>query len=120
MSPRRHVISFYHAFAGLFYAFSSQPNFLVHLLISLIVIIFGYFLHLGSLEWLILISTIFIGLVIEMINTSIESVVDLVTQEWKLEAKHAKDTAAAAMLLYALGAAIIGLLIFVPKIWPFI
>lgn len=118
MSPRRHVISFYHAFIGLAYALTSQPNFLVHIFISTLVVLTGLYFRLSHTEWLIITSTIFIGLVVEMINTSIESVVDLVSQEWRIEAKHAKDTAAAAMLIYAFGAMIIAVLIFLPK-WHF-
>lgn len=76
-------------------------------------------MRISYFEWLIVVMTIFIGLVIELINTAIESVADLVTTEWRLSAKHAKDTAAAAMLVYAIGAVIIGLIIFLPKlIWP--
>lgn len=108
------------AWNGLVYAVSSQPNFRVHLFLSILAIGFGTLLHISFEEWIIVVVTITLGLVIELINTSIEETVDLVTQEYNLFAKRAKDTAAAAMMIYAVGAAILGLLIYFPKIWIYI
>lgn len=115
---RRHTISFYHAFSGLFYALASQPNFAIHLLLSAAVIVAGYYYQISSLEWLILAITICFGIVVELINTAIESAVDLITDQYHLNARTAKDVSAAAMLVYAFGAVIVALIIFIPKIWP--
>ncbi len=109
---RRHVISFKHAFDGLLYAISTQPNFIVHGVISSIAISLGILTGLSKTEWAMLVIVIGTGLVIELINTSIEAVVDLATQQWKHPAKIAKDTAAAAMLVYAVAATIFALFIF--------
>lgn len=117
---RRHTISFYHAFSGLFYALSTQPNFIIHLTLSLSTILAGYHFQISSFEWLILTITIFFGLIVELINTAIESAVDLITDQYHLNAKIAKDVAAAAMLVYAFGAVIIASIIFIPKLWPYI
>ncbi len=119
MKIKKHKISFVHAFEGLLYAVRTQPNFLMHLLISATVVISGIIISLTNIEWIILSLTIFIGLVIELINTAIEASVDLSTTKFHPVAKIAKDTAAAAMLIYALGACIIGLLIFLPRILTF-
>lgn len=115
---RRHTISFYHAFSGLLYALSTQPNFLVHMIFSCLTVIAGVLLTVSRIEWLVLVSTITFGLIIELVNTAIESAVDLITDQYHLNAKIAKDVAASAMLLYAIGAVIIASIIFIPKLWP--
>lgn len=112
---RRHTISFYHAFSGLFYALSTQPNFLVHLTLTAIVIVGGYYYQISPFEWLVITITAIFGLVVELINTAVESAVDLITDQYHLNAKIAKDVAAAAMLVYAFGALIIAAIIFVPR-----
>lgn len=114
---RRHTISFYFALQGLWHAVTTQPNFVIHLTMSFIVILLALYFRISSFEWLIVILTIGLGLAIELVNTSIESAVDLVTKKWRRLAKIAKDTSSAAMLVYAVSASIVGLIIFVPKIW---
>lgn len=108
----RHTVSFRHAFRGLFYSFSSQPNFIIHLIIATIVIVTGFFLHVSRIEMLILIFTILLVFLAEMINTALESITDLVTTEWRTEAKIAKDVSAGMVLIAAIGAIIIGIVIF--------
>lgn len=114
---RRHAISFTYAFSGLMHAVTTQPNFVVHLIISSVVVIAGFYFGITNLEWMVVVMTIGLGLAIELVNTSIESAVDLVTKKWRRLAKIAKDTASAAMLVYAMSAVVIGLIIFVPRIW---
>jgi diacylglycerol kinase len=109
-----------HAWEGLVYALISQSNFRVHLFVSIVVVGMGILLKISMGEWITVAMTVTLGLVVELINTSIEEAVDLVTQEYNLFAKRAKDTAAAAMMIYAVGAAILGGLIFLPKIWIYI
>ncbi len=113
---RRHTISFKHAFAGIGYAFSSQPNFRIHCLIALAAILAGWFFTLSSLEWALITLTIIWVLLSEMINTALESIVDLITAEYRQEAKIAKDVAAGTVLLGALGSVCIACFIFLPKI----
>lgn len=115
----RHSISFVHAFQGIWYAVKTQPNFVVHALISSLVIGAGWWLGLDSWEWTVLILTITGGLVVELVNTAIEATVDLVTSDVHPLAKIAKDCASGAMLVYAIGATLVGLLIFLPKLWLF-
>ena len=113
---RRHTIPFKNAFAGLAHAFHSQPNFRVHCFIATIVVSAGIVFQLTPLEWALLLFTIIWVLLAEMINTAIESMVDLITTDYRQDAKVAKDVAAGAVLLGALGSIIIGLIIFLPKI----
>lgn len=108
--------SFKYAFEGYKNAFHSEPNMKFHTIIGILVIIAGLFLKLSSLEWIFVVSVI--GLVIgaELLNTAIEHLVDLATQEYKRKAMLAKDTAAAHVMVLSIMAVIIGLIIFVPKI----
>ncbi len=110
------IKSFGYAWSGVYHAYNDHPNFKIHLTLALLAVVFGIFYGLNSIEWAIIILTIAVGLVIELLNTSIENVVDLITKEQRLNAKLAKDTAAAAMLIYSLGAALAALVIFLPKI----
>ncbi len=113
---RHHHISFKNAFHGLFWAFGTQPNFRIHFILSFLALILSYILALNTLEWTIIILVIVIGLSAEMINTSIESMTDLITSQWHKEAKIAKDVSAGMMVLTAFGAVFIACLIFIPKI----
>ena len=112
---KKHHISFKHAWDGILIGFKTQPNFKVHLTLSVLAIILGLVLHLSPMEWIIILFVIAVGLAVELINTAIEFAVDLLTQEYQLLAKFAKDTSAAAMLIFAVFSVLIAVLIFVPK-----
>lgn len=113
---KKHHISFKNAIAGLKWAATTQPNFRVHLLLSFLAIGIGMYVGLSYIEWVIIVLTIVLGLTGEMINTSIEAATDLITTEWKKEAKIAKDVSAGMMLTVALGALSVAALIFLPKL----
>lgn len=114
---RQHHISFKNAFAGLLWAVKTQPNFRVHLVLSTIAVSLGAYFHITREEFLVIIFTILLGLSGEMINTALESMTDLITKEWRQEAKIAKDVAAGMMLLIAMGAVVIAYSIFSPYIF---
>jgi diacylglycerol kinase (ATP) len=113
---RQHHISFKHAFDGIIWAFKSQPNFQIHLTLSLFAIIGGLYFRISATEMTLIILTIVFGLGIEMVNTAIESMTDLIKKEYSLEAKIAKDVAAGMMLLTAIGALFVAGFIFIPKL----
>ena len=113
---RKHHISIKNAISGLNWAISTQPNFKVHLVLSLTAILAGLYVSLSQIEWAVIVLTIVFGLGGEMINTAIESITDLVTMEWKQDAKIAKDVSAAMMLVIAIGAVIVASIILLPKI----
>lgn len=113
---KKHHISFKNAFAGFLYAITSQPNFRVHFLLGFLAVLLGFFLKVSYLEMTILVLAIIFGLAIEMANTAIESVTDLVSEEWRESAKIAKDVSAGMMLLTAIGATLVALLILGPKL----
>ncbi|KOP72346.1 UDP kinase [Lysinibacillus sp. FJAT-14745] len=114
MDFRKFVRSFGYAFKGIMTAWTEQ-NFKSHLLSAGIALIAGYFTDLSRIEWYIVLLIIAIMLVLEMINTAIERVVDLASPTIHPLAKQAKDLAAGAVLVFAIFSAIIGLLIFIPK-----
>lgn len=113
---KKFLKSFVYAFNGIFTSIKNERNIKIHIVIMILVIIFGIVLKISKTEWLICI--ILFGLVIsmELINSAIEKVVDLVTKEKNEQAKIIKDTAAGAVLVTAIAAAIIGFMIFVPYI----
>lgn len=113
---KRLIHSFRYAWEGFKYTLKNEQNMLVHLLVALFVIIAGWFFQISILEWLI--CLLFMGLVIgtELINTSIEAVVDLVSPEKNVLAKIAKDTAAGSVMVEAFFASVSGMIIFIPKI----
>lgn len=117
---KRFIKSFGYSWDGLKYAFKYEQSMTIHIITTILIIIAGIILKLNFQEWLICI--VLIGLVIstELINTSIEAVVDLACQEIHPLAKTAKDTASAAVFVFALTALVGGLLLFVPKIIVFV
>jgi undecaprenol kinase len=114
----RHPISksFKFAFEGLETAFTKGRNFRIQIVAGICAVILGLFLGLQLFEWLILMTTIFSVIILELLNTAIESIVDLVSPEIRDEAKIAKDVSAAAVLIASIGSVVIGLLIFLPKL----
>lgn len=113
---RAHHISFQNAFAGLWWAITTQPNFRVHITLSLVAVIFGWWVGLNAIEWTIIVFTIVLGLGAEMVNTALEAMTDLITREWRKEAKVAKDVAAGMMLVTSLGALVVAGFILAPKL----
>lgn len=112
----KQVVGFKLAFEGIFYALGSQPNFKVHLIATVLVLILGKTLKISYLEWIVLILTITLVFTAEMVNTAIESMTDLITTEHKKQAKIAKDVAAGMVLTVVIGSIIVGFVIFFPKL----
>ena len=94
----------------------NEINFIRELIMGLLVIICGFIFKLSLFEWIIIILLITLVLVGELINTAIEKTVDLYTKEYNELARTIKDTAGGAVLITSIASAIIGLLIFIPKI----
>ena len=109
--------SFKYAFQGIKYSFHTQRNIRIHFCIAIIVLFMGTYLRLNNIEWAVILLTISIVVTGEMVNTAIEKTIDLVTEEYKLYAKIAKDVAAGAVLISSIMSLIIGILIFYQKIF---
>ena len=110
------IKSFSFAIEGLKTAFKQEVNFKVHTFVTLAVIIAALFLQFNTTEWIILLLTIAFVVVLELINTSIEAVVNLVEPEIKEQAKIAKDVSAASVMISAITAIVVGVLLFTPKL----
>ena len=110
--------SFGYAFEGIKTAIKNEPNFRIHLLVGTFAIVVAMMLNFTPNEWLILISTISFVLILELINTSLEAIVNMISPERQANAKVAKDVAAAAVLIASILALIVGATLFTPKLLP--
>ncbi len=115
MNLHKLLRSFGHASQGIVTACKTEQNFRIHLLAAVIVMIVSFFSSLSRLEWTVVILLVSGMFMIELINTAIERVVDLISPDYHPLAKQAKDLAAAACLVYAVATIIIGSIIFLPK-----
>lgn len=116
MKNKNIIISFQHALSGIIWAIKTEKNMRIHFCMMVMVILFGFILHIHLLEWIICI--ILFGLVIaaECFNTSVEKIVDLCSPNYNQLAKIAKDLSAGAVLIFAIISVIVGLIIFLPKV----
>lgn len=111
-------VSFRYAWQGVSYAFRTQRNFRVHVLIGSLAISLAVWLHLSAVEIAVISLTCGAVLAMELINTALESVVDLTVQQSYHElAKIAKDCAAAAVLISALISVLVATCLLFPPFW---
>ena len=115
-SLRNLIKSFGFAFEGIHYAFIHNQNLRIHFIFATVVIAASIIFDVTPYEMGILGVMILLVISAEMINTSIEKMVDLITTEHKKEAKIAKDVAAGMVLLTSIGSVIVGALVFIPHI----
>ena len=113
---KKRIDSFKFAFKGIAELLKSHTNFKIHIALALLAIAAGFYLEISNSEWLIIILCILIVFMAEGFNTAIEFVVDLASPEKHPLAAKAKDVAAASVLIAAIGSAIIGMMIFIPKL----
>jgi diacylglycerol kinase (ATP) len=111
------LISFKYAWAGIIYSFQTQRNFRIHISVCVLAIALSIFLHLQPVEIAIIGITSGLVLVMELLNTAIESVVDLtVKQSYHDLAKVAKDCAAGAVLVSAMVAVLVAAILLLPPL----
>lgn len=108
--------SFGYAFQGIFNTIRTERNIKIHCAAAILVTIFGIWLQISKTEWMICFILFGLILALELVNTAVEATVDLFTEERKPLAKKAKDAAAGAVLIAVIFAAVIGILIFIPKL----
>jgi len=113
------IKSFKFAFSGIKWVFGNEKNAQFHALATLIVCLLGFLLELNRIEWIGIVCAIALVLVSELLNTAIEKLADVVSIAYHDKIKIVKDVAAAAVLLASIAAVIIGLIIFLPKIYNF-
>lgn len=113
--------SFEFALTGIKTAFNDEKNMRKHMAFSGLAIFFGLFFHLSATEWLWIVLSIFLVVIMEILNSVVENIVDLATDyHYHFLAKKAKDMAAGAVLLVAIFSIIVAFMIFGPKIWRLI
>lgn len=120
MNPKQEckklVNSFKYAIEGFISSFETERNMKIHVLAMALVVILGIYLKINQIEWCIIVISIASVISAELFNTAIETLVDMVSPEKNPNAKLVKDISAAAVLALAIGSAIVGIIIFIPKI----
>ena len=111
--------SFRYAVKGIGAAFRSEQNMQLHVLAAVLVVLAGLFFEINKAEWGLIALAIGLVWAMEIMNTAVETVIDLVSPEQHPLAGKAKDLAAGAVLVAAITAVIIGLLIFGPKMYAY-
>lgn len=103
---------------GFWHVVVTQRNFRIQLVCGGVMIAAGSYFHLSAGEWGAVLAVAALVLVTEILNTALESLVDMVTMDYHPLAKVAKDVAAAAVLVAALVSVIVGGIVFLPHLWP--
>ena len=114
---KKRIQSFGYAGRGVWLAISTEANMKIHLAVAVLVVMAGFFFQISATEWMACLLCFGLVFTTEMINTAIENVVDLASPNRHELARNAKDVAAGAVLISAIISAIVGLLIFIPKLW---
>ncbi|NVN96189.1 MAG: diacylglycerol kinase family protein [Bacteroidetes bacterium] len=112
--------SFIYAFKGVKFVFLSQHNMWIHIVLAFIAVTLGFVLGINIFEWVAVIFSIGFVLSMEIFNSAIETLVDLTSPNYNEKAGKIKDMAAGAVLISAITTAIIGAIIFIPKILNFL
>jgi len=108
---------FLNAFRGIYVVFKTTRHIYIHILATVLTIILGFYFNISSMEWIALVFAIGLVFISEAFNTAIEVDIDLTSPEYHPYARDTKDVAAAAVLLSAFVAVIVGFIIFLPKIF---
>jgi len=116
LKENKRKIGFSYAWQGLIKVFCEERNLQIHLFIGCLVILASLYFRLNKLEWAIILIVICFVIVVEIINSVFERIIDYFKPDIHPQAKNIKDIAASAVLITAIFAIIIGLIIFLPKI----
>ncbi len=114
IQPKKFLHSVGYAWKGIVYAFTAEHNFRLQLLIALVALIAAALLGFSAFEFVVLILTIVTVLTLELTNTAVEKLLDLLAPRLHHQAKIVKDVLAGAVFVAALGSMLIGLLLFIP------
>jgi undecaprenol kinase len=113
----RFVRSVSHAVSGIAYTVKTQRNMQIHVVIAVLVLLATWWLRIPRTDVLLVFFSIALVFSLELVNTAIESAVDLVTDEWHQKAKAAKDASAGAVLVAAILSVLIGFSVLGPPLW---
>ncbi len=109
---------FGYAFRGIYVSLKEESSLVVHFVIGTIVMVLGIILNskMSYTDWCIVVLLVAIIISMELLNTAIENIIDVVMFEYNVNAKKIKDISAAATLVLTIASVVIGLVIFIPKI----
>ena len=116
MKSNNLISSFKYAMQGILRAFKTERNLKIHAFMMMVVVILGLIFKIAVWEWITCIILFALVIGAELLNTSIEEMVNLLSPEIRVHAKYAKDIAAGAVLIFAIASAIVGAIIFIPKL----
>lgn len=114
--PKKFIKSFKCAGAGARHAFQTQRNLWIHFFVALFVLAFALWVGVNWLEFLVLVVVVFNVIAAEMFNTAMEELINILSPQHRSEAALAKNIAAAAVLVLAIGAVMVGLMVFLPRL----
>ena len=115
-SVRKRIKSFSYAFAGLRVLFREEHNARIHAVAAVLAVAMGFLFRISPMEWIAVVIVIGMVFAAEIINSSIERTSDFVKAERDDRKRDIKDLGAAAVLVCAIAAAVVGIIIFLPKI----
>lgn len=113
---RKRLRSFRYAFNGIRLLISKEHNAWIHCFATVCVVIAGFLLEISKMEWIACVIVIGAVLAAEAVNSAVEALADFVSPEYNEAIKRTKDLAAGAVLLMAIAAAVVGGIIFFPKL----
>lgn len=109
-----------HSWEGLVYFYKYERSAILHLVAAILMLLGAWMLKMSPMEWLVIIMVLFTTLSVELLNTAIEKVCDLITTDYNINIKVAKDTGSAATGILTLVGMVVVLVIYVPKIVEFV
>ena len=115
-SMKKRIKSFSYAFAGLKVLFREEHNSWIHAVAAVLAVAMGFLFRISPMEWIAVVIVIGMVFAAEIINSSIERTADFVKAERDDRKRDIKDLGAAAVLVCAIAAAVVGIIIFIPKI----
>ena len=116
-SVTKRVQSFTYAFKGIAQVFAHEHNMWLHLIAATCVVTAGFYLNINETEWMLIFFAIALVISAEIFNSAIEKLVDFISPNQNIKAGLIKDISAGAVLICAIAAAIIGCVIFIPKLF---
>lgn len=111
---------FKYSFQGMAYCFTHETSFIFETIAMIMVVVGGIIFKVSFMEWIFAVLSLLLVMEVEFLNTAIEATVDMVTDKFHPLAKIAKDCGSAATCMASFMALIVNLIIFVPKVLPFI
>ncbi len=116
---KKRINSFGFAFNGIWHSFKSEAHLKIHFLTALLVVVCGFYFGATPVEWTILLICCGFVIALELFNSALEKLCDLVTTEHNPKIKYVKDVMAGAVLIASVTAALVGILIFYPYLKRF-